>query len=107
MIIAETGAEKRARSGWLRYVCNEARAAILKGVPLHAICLYPILNHPGWLDGRHCYNGLWDYADNEGHRKIYAPLAAELRRWRNVFEEGVEERVKSEAKKAKVSVALS
>jgi len=106
MFIAETGAENRARPGWLRYVCTEARAAILNGVPLHGICLYPILNHPGWLDQRHCYNGLWDYSDSDGNRKIYAPLAAELRRWREVFEQGVEGQVESESKGAKVSAAL-
>ena len=50
------------------------------------MCLYPILNHPGWLDGRHCHNGLWDYADAHGHRDIYKPLARELRRWQKVFD---------------------
>jgi hypothetical protein len=86
IIVSETGAEDRARRGWLRYVCQEVAAAIEKGVPLHGICLYPILNHPGWVDDRHCYNGLWDYADKSGKRKIYSPLAAEIRRWRKVFE---------------------
>ena len=86
LFVAETGAENRARAGWLRYVCQEAQAALEAGVPLHGICLYPILNHPGWADDRHCYNGLWDYPDAKGHRKIYAPLARELQKWRKVFE---------------------
>jgi len=90
MVIAETGAEDRARAGWLRYVCEEARTAIEEGVNLHGICLYPILNHPGWLDDRHCHNGLWDYANADGKRKLYDPLAKELRRWRKVFEENEE-----------------
>src|SRR5206468_13086321 len=80
MFIAETGAENRTRRSWLRYVCQEASATIRNGVPLHGIFLYPILNHPGWVDDRHCYNGLWDYPDERGERKIYAPLASELRR---------------------------
>jgi hypothetical protein len=50
------------------------------------MCLYPILNHPGWADDRHCHNALWDYPDKNGKRKIYAPLAAELRRWRKFFD---------------------
>ena len=87
IFIAETGAENRARPGWLRYVCQEASAAISLGVPLHGICLYPILNHPGWLDSRHCHNGLWDYPDEFGNRKLYAPLATELSRWQNYFED--------------------
>jgi hypothetical protein len=40
--------------------------------------MYPILNHPGWVDDRHCHNGLWDYASDTGSRQIYEPLAAEI-----------------------------
>ncbi len=86
MFMAETGAEKKARGPWLRYVTGEAKAAILDGVPLDGICLYPILNHPGWNDSRHCHNGLWDYADENGAREIYAPLAAQLRRSQKFLE---------------------
>ena len=80
MFIAETGAEGHERPAWLRYVGTEARAAMDAGVPLHGICLYPIVNHPGWVDERHCPNGLWDYPDDRGHRPIYGPLADELER---------------------------
>jgi hypothetical protein len=45
---------------------------------VHGLCLYPVVNHPGWEDDRHCHNGLWDYADPVGARGIYAPLAQEL-----------------------------
>ncbi|HLH57262.1 MAG TPA: beta-glucosidase [Verrucomicrobiae bacterium] len=86
MLIAETGAEDRRRAGWLRYVCEESQAAIADDVPLEGICLYPIINHPGWVDDRHCHNGLWDYADDKGNREIYTPLARELGRWRQTFE---------------------
>jgi hypothetical protein len=86
MIIAETGAEDRRRAGWLRYVCSESQAAWLAGVPLRGICLYPIVNHPGWVDGRHCHNALWDYPDENGNRPVYEPLARELRRQQRRFE---------------------
>ncbi len=85
IFIAETGAESRLRASWFRYVCEETRAAMQAGVPVQGMCLYPILNHPGWDDGRHCHNGLWDYPDANGHRAIYDPLARELRRWQKVF----------------------
>jgi hypothetical protein len=91
LFIAETGAEDRRRAGWLRYVCGEAEAAIASGIPLIGICLYPILNHPGWRDDRHCYDALWDYPDKRGNREIYKPLARELRRWRLRFENGAPE----------------
>jgi beta-glucosidase/6-phospho-beta-glucosidase/beta-galactosidase len=83
--IAETGIEDDLRPKWFRYVCGEAMAAAKNGVQLEGICLYPILNHPGWLDDRHCYNGLWDYADEKGERQIYQPLADELQRQRDLF----------------------
>lgn len=86
LFIAETGAEDKARGPWLRYVTEETEAAILGGTPVEGICLYPILNHPGWNDSRHCHNGLWDYPDKNGGRKIYAPLAAQLRRSRELME---------------------
>jgi hypothetical protein len=89
IFIAETGAENRRRAGWLRYVCDETQAAIRIGVPVKGMCLYPILNHPGWDDGRHCHNALWDYPDANGAREIYEPLARELKRWQKVFENGV------------------
>jgi hypothetical protein len=56
------------------------------GTPFNGICLYPIVNHPGWADDRHCHNGLWDYADVNGDRQIYQPLACELRRQVELFE---------------------
>jgi beta-glucosidase/6-phospho-beta-glucosidase/beta-galactosidase len=86
-LIAETGIEDDARPAWFRYVCGEAHAAMMNGVDLHGICLYPILNHPGWDDDRHCHNGLWDYADENGNREIYLPLAEEIQRQQELFEE--------------------
>jgi hypothetical protein len=86
VFVAETGAEGRLRRGWFRYVCEETKAAILAGTPVQGICLYPIVNHPGWLDDRHCDNGLWDYPNEQGNREIYEPLATELRHWRGIFE---------------------
>jgi polysaccharide biosynthesis protein PelF len=78
VFIAETGIEGDTRPSWLRYIGQEARAAAASGVPLEGLCLYPIIDYPGWGDDRHCYSGLWDYADNEGHREIYEPLTLEL-----------------------------
>ncbi len=78
LFIAETGIEDETRPAWLRYMANEAAAAIALGLPLEGLCIYPILNHPGWEDARHCYNGMFDYADASGRREVYLPLATEL-----------------------------
>lgn len=88
--IAETGIEDDDRADWLRYVCTETRAALKQDVPIEGICLYPIVNHPGWADDRHCHNGLLDYADENGERQIYQPLATELRRQQILFERAME-----------------
>lgn len=86
VFIGETGIEDEARPLWIRYVGRETRAAMRAGAEIHGICLYPIVNHPGWDDDRHCHNGLWDYADASGHRGIYRPLALELERQATAFE---------------------
>jgi hypothetical protein len=79
MIVSETGAEDGERAPWFRYVCDEVHAARQEQVPVEGLCLYPILNHPGWEDDRHCHNGLFDYPNGHGDRDIYRPLADELK----------------------------
>jgi beta-glucosidase/6-phospho-beta-glucosidase/beta-galactosidase len=78
LLIAETGIEDDERPEWFRYVSEQTTEALSLGVPVYGICLYPIVNHPGWADDRHCHNGLWDYADDSGQREIYSPLAQEI-----------------------------
>ena len=78
ILIAETGIEDEKRPEWFKYVCEQTRVALANGVPIEGVCLYPIVNHPGWADNRHCHNGLWDYADDWGERELYEPLAREI-----------------------------
>jgi beta-glucosidase/6-phospho-beta-glucosidase/beta-galactosidase len=80
IFVAETGIEDETRPAWLRYMAAEVFAAMAAGVPVEGICLYPIVNHPGWDDDRHCHNGMFDYADDRGDRAVYEPLAAEMAR---------------------------
>lgn len=84
--LSETGTEGDGRGPWLRYVADEVHAAHELGIPVGGICLYPVLNHPGWTNNRHCHNGLWDYADRRGNRELFGPLAAELERQAGRFE---------------------
>jgi beta-glucosidase/6-phospho-beta-glucosidase/beta-galactosidase len=81
LLITETGSEGDSRADWLAYVAAESELALEHGCELHGITLYPIVNHPGWEDGRHCHNGLWDYADERGERACHEPLAAAIRAW--------------------------
>ncbi len=86
VLVSETGTEDDERPSWFEYVSGEVTAARRLGVPVEGICLYPILNHPGWDDDRHCCNGLWDYADESGAREIYQPLARVIRRQQELRE---------------------
>jgi beta-glucosidase/6-phospho-beta-glucosidase/beta-galactosidase len=80
MFIAETGIEAELRPEWFDYVCGEAFAAIELGAPIEGICLYPVMNHPGWDDDRHCPNGLIDYDRTTFRRWLEEPLAEAIRR---------------------------
>ncbi len=85
IIVSETGADGDERADWLRYMGREVRLAQLAGAAVEGVCLYPILNFPWWDDDQHLYNALWDYADEQGEREIYAPLAAELAEQQSLF----------------------
>lgn len=75
MFIAETGIEGDRRAGWIEYIDAEVRAAVNAGVPIEGICLYPIVNHPGWDDDRACENGLLSARISNGVRCEYEPLS--------------------------------
>jgi hypothetical protein len=80
MIVSETGSEGAARAPWLEYVGDECLAALGAGCELHGVTIYPVVDYPGWVDGRHCENGLWGYADEQGRRPVHAPLLEQVRR---------------------------
>ena len=85
VIIAETGAEGSARASWLHYVCAEVRAARRSDVPVEGICLYPILDYPGWDNDRPCAVGLYSMPDGAGRRRADLDFSAELDRQRLNF----------------------
>jgi hypothetical protein len=60
-------------------------AARAEGVPIVGACIYPILEYSGWEDDRHCATGLLSAPDASGTRRIYQPLAAEVRRQQAAF----------------------
>lgn len=85
ILIAETGIEDDERPDWFRYVCEQVRIAMADGVEILGVCLYPIVNHPGWEDERHCHNGLWDYLNEESRRDPYEPLLEEVKAQKTAF----------------------
>jgi hypothetical protein len=78
IILSETGAEGTARAAWLHYVAGEVLAARREGVPVEAICLYPVLDCAGWENGRVCPVGLLGEAAADGNRPVDEALLEEL-----------------------------
>lgn len=86
IFMAETSIEGDERAPWLRYIGEEVRAAMRAGVPMEGICLYPVLSHGGWDDGRYCPNGLFELLPEGEIRPPHAPLAAELAEQQRQFD---------------------
>ena len=78
MLITETGADAGAAAGWLGYVCAEVRQAQRIGVPILGICIYPVMDYPGWDDDRHCECGLIEAARDWSTRCLRQDLVQEL-----------------------------
>ncbi len=85
LLIAETGAEGTAKASWLHYVCGEVRAAQRADVPIEGICLYPILDYPGWDNDRPCAVGLFSMPELDGRRRTDPDLEEELARQQDEF----------------------
>jgi hypothetical protein len=80
VLLAETGAEGSGRASWLHYVCGEVARAAEMGVRMEGVCLYPIVQYPGWDNERRCETGLFGYPDARGRRPVFDPLLLELER---------------------------
>jgi beta-glucosidase/6-phospho-beta-glucosidase/beta-galactosidase len=78
IFFSEVGAEGSARAAWLYYVVREVQAARRSGVPVEGLCLYPVLDYPGWLNDRLCETGLLGVLEPDGNRQFDQPLLDEL-----------------------------
>jgi beta-glucosidase/6-phospho-beta-glucosidase/beta-galactosidase len=89
LIVAETSHFGTGRAEWLDEVAAEVQTAINSGVPVHGVCLYPLIDRFDWNDPTHWHrSGLWDAGDSavEGPsaaftRTLKADYAAALQRW--------------------------
>jgi beta-glucosidase/6-phospho-beta-glucosidase/beta-galactosidase len=84
LFIAETSHVGVGRADWIRELTDEVVQAITIGVPVQAVCLYPIVDRFEWEDPTHWHNsGLWDFApDAKGSfiRVLNETYAMEFRR---------------------------
>ena len=79
ILITETGAEQPSGAGWLGYVSAEVRLAQNQGIPVLGICLYPVMDYPGWDDARHCSCGLIQIDQDWSARHLRPDMVRELR----------------------------
>ncbi len=79
IVITETGAEAGAAAGWVGYIAAEVRQAQRAGVEVLGVCLYPVMDYPGWDDERHCPVGLIEVAEDWTTRRLRQDLAEEIR----------------------------
>jgi hypothetical protein len=88
IVVAETSGLHEGRADWLRDVTHEALAAVLAGVDLHALCLFPAVDMPDWHTGGWVHNGICDLLqgpDGDLRRVPVASYVDELRRWQREF----------------------
>lgn len=78
IMITETGAEGSADVGWLGYISSEVRQALREGVEMVGVCLYPVMDYPGWDDERHCGCGLLRVDRRWQKRELREDLVAEM-----------------------------
>jgi beta-glucosidase/6-phospho-beta-glucosidase/beta-galactosidase len=76
IILSETSAEGENLDNWLAYVASEVKSAREAGVQVLGICIYPVMDYPGWLDNRHCPCGLIEL-DTSFDRRTLRPLSRE------------------------------
>lgn len=84
LFVGETGHFGAGRAPWLRQIAAEVQQARHEGVPVEGVCLYPILDRPGWDNPTHWHNaGLWDLvpeASGRLQRVLNVEYALELER---------------------------
>jgi beta-glucosidase/6-phospho-beta-glucosidase/beta-galactosidase len=87
MIIAETSGLGEGRTAWLKDVMEESMAAVLRGIDIHGICLFPGVDMPDWHNGEWLRSGICDLVEEGGDlRRVPAErYVGELRRWQKLL----------------------
>ena len=63
IVVAETGHVGPGRGRWIEEIVHEVAAARQTGVPVHGVCIYPVVDRPDWNDTSDWHrSGLWDAA---------------------------------------------
>jgi beta-glucosidase/6-phospho-beta-glucosidase/beta-galactosidase len=85
MLVSETASTGPNRSRWIENMVQECLQAILAGVDLHGVCLYPVLGMYEWNKSVYLPMGLWDCTPCGLRIPENASLTV-LRRWQEHLE---------------------
>ena len=80
LVVSETGAEGAEGPPWLDYMLDEVAWAQAQGADVQGVCLYPVMDYPGWTDERHCPCGLIEVAPGWGQRTLRDEMVGVLAR---------------------------
>jgi hypothetical protein len=83
LVVSETSHINDMRASWMHEVVRETRLIQKQNLPLHGICLYPILGMPEWHDEAIWTRmGLWDLVEQDGilQRVPYMPMMDALQK---------------------------
>jgi len=78
LAITETGAEEPFGDVWLDQIRHEIADVLARKIPLTGVCIYPIMDYPGWDNDRHCPCGAIGH--DGGQRFVRAGQRAAIRR---------------------------
>jgi len=81
-VLTETSDLNELRAVWVREMAGEVEMLLDEGMPLHGVCLYPILGMPEWhAPHEWTQMGLWELAHSDGklERVIHEPMMEALR----------------------------
>lgn len=87
LAIAETSHVGEGRVAWLDDVASQVCQARAAGIPVHGVCLYPMVDRPDWSDFEHWHHsGMWDHLPGEaaqggGRRRLNLAYAHALNGW--------------------------
>jgi beta-glucosidase/6-phospho-beta-glucosidase/beta-galactosidase len=86
VIIGETSGYQDRRAEWLRTTMEESMKALLTGVDLQGVCLYPCVDIPDWNTGEWAKIGIFDIEDADTCERCPCdPYIEELRRWDGIL----------------------
>lgn len=67
VLLSETAHIGEKRGPWMRQVYLDAREMLAAGIPLHGVCLYPVLGMPSWHSQENWLQmGVWDLINPAG-----------------------------------------